>query len=82
MIIAQTIVWSLGVYVALGLLFALVFVTGGAGRIDPSVEQSTRGFRWMIVPGVIALWPLLLWRLMQGVQHPPIERNAHREAAP
>ena len=81
MVIAQIIGWTLGVYVALGLLFALVFVARGAGRMDPSVEQSTRGFRWMIVPGATALWPLLLWRLVQGVKHPPTERNAHREAA-
>lgn len=81
MVVTQIITWLLGLYVAVGIVFALFFVTVGAGRIDPSVPQSTRRFRVMIVPGVIALWLLLLWRLWQGVPHPPIERNAHREAS-
>jgi hypothetical protein len=81
MIVAQTIVWSLGIYVLLGLLLALFFVTRGAGRIDPSVQQSTWGFRLMIVPGVVALWPVLLLRLLRGSPPPPTETNAHRKAA-
>jgi hypothetical protein len=81
MIVPQIIVWSLGIYVAVGIVFALCFVTVGAGRMDPSVQQSTRSFRVMLVPGAMALWPLLAWRWLRGVQHPPIERNAHREAA-
>jgi hypothetical protein len=81
MILAQIIVWLLGVYLSVGVLFSLFFVVFGAGRIDPSVQQSTRSFRVMIVPGVIALWPLLALRLARGVHQPPTEKNAHREAA-
>lgn len=80
MVIAQIIVWLLASYALLGLLFAAYFVVSGVMRIDSSVQQSTVGFRVMIVPGVIALWPLLLLRLLRGVQHPPIENNAHRKA--
>ncbi len=80
MFIAQIITWLLGLYVAVGIVFALFFVTMGAGRMDASVQQSTRGFRVMIVPGAIALWPLLAWRWLRGEQHPPMEKNAHREA--
>jgi hypothetical protein len=81
MIVAQLIVWSLSIYAAFGLLFAPFFLMRGAARIDPSVQQSTWGFRWMIVPGVIALWPWLMLRLLRGVEHPPGEANAHRKAA-
>jgi hypothetical protein len=81
MIVAQLIVWFLGIYVSAGLLFAPFFITRGAGRIDPSVQQSTWGFRVMIVPGVIALWPLLLLRLLRGIEHPPTETNAHRNGS-
>lgn len=80
MIIAQVIVWLLTSYALLGLLFASYLVTRGVRRVDSSAQQSTWGFRVMIVPGVIALWPLLLLRLMRGVQHPLIEKNAHRKA--
>ena len=81
MIVAQTIVWLLGIYLLVGLLFVPFFVTIGAGRIDPAVQQSTWGFRLIIMPGVIALWSLLLLRLLRGVRHPPTENNAHRGAA-
>jgi hypothetical protein len=78
MILAQIIVGILGIYVTVGVLFSLFFVVFGAGRIDPSVRQSTRGFHLIIVPGVVALWPLLALRLLRGVHHPPLENNAHR----
>lgn len=81
MLLAQTLVWLLGIYVLAGIVFAPFFVLRGAARIDPSVRQSSWGFRMMIVPGVIALWPLLVLRCARGVQHPPIEQNAHRKAA-
>ena len=81
MLIAQTIVWLLSSYVAAGLLFAPLFVTRGAARIDPSVQQSTWGFRLMIVPGVMALWPLLALRWLRGVRHPLMEKNAHRNGS-
>ena len=81
MLFAQTIVWLLGIYCVVGLLFAPFFVTVGAWRVDPAVQQSKWGFRLMIVPGVIALWPLLLLRLLHGIKHPPHEKNAHRNGS-
>jgi hypothetical protein len=50
-------------YFALGLLFALAFVTlGGAARLDPAARHATLTFRLFILPGAAALWPLLLSR--------------------
>ena len=79
--IAQLIVSSLAAYAAIGLLFALFFAARGAERIDPSAKGAGLGFRLLIVPGATALWPLLLWRWLRGVQAPPVEKNAHRQAA-
>lgn len=81
MLIAQIIVWLLGLYALCGVLFAAFFVTRGVMRIDPAAHQTSWGFRVLIVPGVIALWPMLAGRLWRGVQHPPTETNAHRKAA-
>lgn len=81
MFIAQTIVWLLGLYALLGIVFALFFVLGGIARVDAAAKQSTWGFRLMIVPGVIALWPLLAVRWRRGSGHPPPQQNAHRKAA-
>jgi hypothetical protein len=49
-------------YAALGVLFAIAFVTAGVSRVDPVAKGSSIGFRLMILPGAAALWPLLLWR--------------------
>jgi hypothetical protein len=79
--IAQLIVSSLAVYAIIGLLFALPFSARGAERLDPSAKGAGLGFRLLIVPGAAALWPLLLWRWLRGSQTPPVENNAHRQAA-
>ena len=77
--------WSLfvnavGIYLLLGVLFALVFVIKGVGRVDPVARAGTWGFRLLILPGATALWPLLAWRWLKG-QPPRVEANAHRRAA-
>ena len=70
----------LEVYLLLGMLFAGPFVLRGVGRIDSVAAKGTWGFRLIIVPGVIALWPVLLRRWRRG-ESAPEERNAHRLAA-
>ena len=75
--------WIVGlatVYVLAGLVFAVPFVWRGVERVDPAARGATWGFRVVIVPGVVVLWPLLLRRWRAGA-HPPEERNAHRLAA-
>ena len=69
-----------GLYLALGLVFAIAFVTKGVGRIDPDAAQGSWGFRLLILPGSTLLWPLLLKRWMSGAR-PAAEHNAHRDAA-
>ncbi len=79
--LANALATALLVYMALGILFAIPFLLRGLRRIDPPTEGSTRGFKLIILPGVIALWPLLAWRWQRGATEPPTERNAHRDAA-
>ena len=66
-------------YAALGAGFALAFAAVGAARIDPNARGASWGFRLAILPGVTALWPILLRRWLRG-EPPPNERNAHRRA--
>ena len=77
---AEVVVLLLTVYVACGLAFAPFFVWRGVGRIDPGAKSAGLGFRLLILPGVAALWPVLLRRWLTG-RLPPAERNAHRDAA-
>ncbi len=78
--VATWIVMALAIYAGLGLPFAVAFVVRGAANIDPQAVGGSWGFRLLILPGVIALWPLLA-RRWAGGQPPPEERNAHRELA-
>ena len=79
--LAYPIVLVAGVYLAIGLAFAMVFVFRWAGRVDPAARSGTIGFRLLIIPGSAILWPLLVGRLLRGAPEPPEERNAHRLAA-
>jgi hypothetical protein len=71
----------LGAYLAIGLAFAVTFAWVGANRIDPHAARSSRGFRVLILPGAMFLWPLLARRWWGGIHEPPEEHNAHRGAA-
>ena len=67
----------LGVYLLVGLLFAVPFVLRGAKAIDPSAAEGTWGFKLLVVPGVMVFWPVLLRRWMR-TEGAPEERSAHR----
>jgi len=76
--IAATSLILLAAYLACGLVFAIPFALVGVKQIDPHAAHGSWGFRILIVPGTMALWPLLLRRWFSGAQKPPEERNAHR----
>lgn len=63
---ADAIVMAAAAYGALGLVFAVLFVTMGIERVDPLAKGSGIGFRLIVLPGVAALWPLLLARWAVG----------------
>ncbi len=80
MALAQAILILLGLYFGLGLLFALSFVLKGVSVIDPAAHSATIGFRVLIFPGAMALWPMLAKRWLKR-STPPAENNPHRRAA-
>ena len=77
---AALLVWAVAFYLAIGLLFAILFSLAGARRIDPSAVGGSIGFRLAIIPGAAAFWPLLARRWRTGAP-PPEERNPHRDRA-
>jgi hypothetical protein len=79
--IAESIVTVVGVYIGCGIVFAFAFLVFGVGRVDPTAEGSSYGFRALILPGTVALWPLLAIRWARGGSFRPTERNPHRDAA-
>lgn len=74
----RTFVYAFEAYGLAGLLFAALFVWFGVQRLDSEARGSGTAFRLLILPGVIAFWPMLLVRWIRGVDEPPIERNPHR----
>lgn len=70
-----------GAYFTVGALFAPLWAFRLVNRTDPVAAHGTAGFRLLILPGALLLWPLLLGRLLRGTTAPPLERTAHRTAA-
>jgi hypothetical protein len=80
LMIAQFVVGGFEAYAWAGVGFALMFLPRGVTRLDPRVADAPRTLRLLILPGIIALWPLFAWRWISGV-HEPIEDNPHRAKA-
>ena len=59
---AELFVGALALYAAAGVVFAIAFVLFGISRVDSVAEHAPIGFRLIVIPGVAALWPLLLRR--------------------
>jgi hypothetical protein len=62
--------WAAAVYGACGALFAAAFQWRGLRRLDPAAAASSWGFRAIITPGIILLWPWLAWRWGRGNASP------------
>lgn len=58
--IATFISYGLGVYLLIGLVFGLYFITRGI-RNDP-IEGKAPVLRLMLLPAAILIWPLLIGR--------------------
>lgn len=64
MILAQAVVSFLSVYAVAGLVVAVLFLMLGIDRVEPAA-RGAYAFRPLIVPGLVLLWPLVLWRWWQ-----------------
>ena len=63
---AEFFVGALAVYGLAGAVFAVAFVLFGIHRIDPVAAHAPFSFRLIVIPGVAALWPLLLNRWLRA----------------
>lgn len=68
------IIWgllALGGYFAVGVLFGVVCLIGGVKRIDPAARTMPIRARFLVLPGLAALWPIMLPKLISG-KGPPV----------
>ena len=54
-------VWAGSLWLYAGAIVAALFLMSGIGRVDDSARDSY-SFRPLLVPGILLLWPLVLWR--------------------
>ena len=62
--IAMTIAIGVGLYVAVGLVAGVAFVTFGVTTVQSA--PVTVGARVLLLPGATALWPLVLFRWLKS----------------
>ncbi|MGB8166725.1 MAG: hypothetical protein WCF18_04490 [Chthoniobacteraceae bacterium] len=74
------------VYAGCGLIVAVLFLALWCSSFDPSAKGGTWGFRVLIVPGIIALWPVILAKVLavrrggsaQGPAETPVRQETFR----
>ena len=52
----------LQIYLLIGLLLALIVQWKGLKKIDSSVDGAGVWFRLITFPGIVALWPIILFK--------------------
>ncbi len=58
---AELILFAAKIWCGIGALVAVVFLTFGIDRIDEDADGAYV-FRPLLVPGVLLIWPMVLWR--------------------
>ena len=66
MIVAEVILFIAFAYVLCGLAVGMPFVLRGVDRVDEAARGASLGFRLLILPGTVALWPLMVTRWMRA----------------
>ncbi len=58
--IANWMLTGVSIYLALGLVFAALFLIFGIRKVDAASIGAPVSFKLVILPGVVVLWPFLL----------------------
>jgi hypothetical protein len=58
-------------YLLIGCIVGVPFVAVGVGRVDASAHGASLGFRLLILPGVVALWPLIVVKWLTPARNHP-----------
>ncbi len=63
--VATALLMVVAAYLAIGLVWAVFFVTRGVATVDHAAQGAPWRFRILILPGSAALWPALLARWLR-----------------
>lgn len=64
-----------GVYLLVGLVVVVLFFTRWLGKMDSTAIAGSWGFRVLITPGVVVLWPVILIKVFSS-KSPEIKDGA------
>jgi len=59
------LLYAIGLYLAIGLVTAVAFVSVGLPHVLPHGMTASLGARLLFIPGATALWPYVLTRWMR-----------------
>jgi hypothetical protein len=54
------------IYLVCGFVFMIPFIVKGVDLIDEGAHGSSIGFRFIIIPGTIVFWPVLLGKWIKA----------------
>ena len=61
MSLAEFIIGFVEIWGAVGALTCVLFLFIGIDRVDPAAHDAY-AFRPLLIPGIVVIWPLVLWR--------------------
>ena len=73
---ADFILLAAAAYAALGMVFGVLFVTAGVGRVDHTAVGAPWSFRLLIWPAAAGLWPLVLLKWIRATRSAPDGEHA------
>ncbi|MEM7659228.1 MAG: hypothetical protein AAF399_24115 [Bacteroidota bacterium] len=53
-------------YLGIGVIFSVMFVFWGVQKVDEGMASAKIGLRLLMMPGTIALWPVLLGKWVKA----------------
>jgi len=65
MLVITIALYAFGIYLVIGLIFSLWFVFKGVHQLDENLSGASTSVRLLLMPGSIALWPLLLYKIVK-----------------
>lgn len=64
MTIAETIIMLVKGWAIIGLAVSALFIFWGIDRVDGAAKDAY-AFRPLLIPGIVVIWPMVLWRWWQ-----------------
>ena len=61
MSLAELLIGLFQIWGMIGAVVAVLFLFIGLDRIDPAAKDAY-AFRPLLIPGIVVIWPLVLWR--------------------